>query len=202
MPSPNFFRTLGLFVRDDFLDPATCSTIQNEMCMAEQEKALVSRKNSQEGVLDEESRKVLSVNVQRATAEMISDKIWSLKTQLEEHFHVHITNGQGPNFLRYGEGAFYRPHRDKSSEACEDILPRQVSVVVFLNGYSKEPAENYFGGGLLTFYGLLDGPEWEKCAFPLEPEPGLLVAFRSDTLHEVQPVTFGQRFTIVSWLTS
>jgi SM-20-related protein len=30
-------------------------------------------------------------------------------------------------------------------------------------------------------------------------EPGLLVAFRSDTVHEVLPVTHGERFTVVSW---
>jgi SM-20-related protein len=30
-------------------------------------------------------------------------------------------------------------------------------------------------------------------------EPGLLVAFRSDVLHEVEAVTHGERYSIVSW---
>jgi predicted 2-oxoglutarate/Fe(II)-dependent dioxygenase YbiX len=29
--------------------------------------------------------------------------------------------------------------------------------------------------------------------------PGSLVAFRSETTHEVIPVTHGERFTVVSW---
>jgi SM-20-related protein len=31
------------------------------------------------------------------------------------------------------------------------------------------------------------------------PEAGLLIAFRSEMLHEVEPVTSGERVTIVSW---
>jgi SM-20-related protein len=31
------------------------------------------------------------------------------------------------------------------------------------------------------------------------PAPGTLVAFRADTTHEVVPVTYGERYTIVTW---
>jgi predicted 2-oxoglutarate/Fe(II)-dependent dioxygenase YbiX len=74
--------------------------------------------------------------------------------------------------------------------------------VIFLNARSSVPAENRYGGGSLKFYALLDGPKWENCPFSLDAEPGLLIAFRSDTVHEVEPVTFGQRFTIVTWFLS
>jgi SM-20-related protein len=30
-------------------------------------------------------------------------------------------------------------------------------------------------------------------------KPGILVAFRSETTHEVTPVTHGERLSIVSW---
>ena len=35
--------------------------------------------------------------------------------------------------------------------------------------------------------------------FHLRGEPGTLVAFRSETTHEVTPVTHGERYSIVSW---
>ena len=76
---------------------------------------------------------------------------------------------------------------------------RRVSVVIFLNRQSQEPAEDAYGEGHLTFYGLLEGREWEKCAFPLDAEPGLLIAFPSDKWHEVKPVSHGRRFTVVTW---
>ena len=106
---------------------------------------------------------------------------------------------QGPDFLIYSSGGFYRPHLDGSEGSPDLIRKRRVSVVVFLNAQSHEPAPDTFGGGGLTFYGLLDGPEWSKCAFTLDPAPGMLVAFRSDLLHEAQPVSFGKRYVIVTW---
>ena len=54
-------------------------------------------------------------------------------------------------------------------------------------------------GGSLTFYGLMKAPGMEKAGMPLAPEAGLLVAFRSDIMHEVNPVTRGERYTLVSW---
>jgi len=33
----------------------------------------------------------------------------------------------------------------------------------------------------------------------LKGEPGLLVGFTADMLHEVKPVVRGDRFTIISW---
>jgi predicted 2-oxoglutarate/Fe(II)-dependent dioxygenase YbiX len=74
--------------------------------------------------------------------------------------------------------------------------------VIFLNGTADDDAPAGYTGGELTFHGLLNGAEWEKCPFPLTAEPGLLVAFRSDTVHEVRPVTSGRRYTIVSWFTA
>ena len=166
------------------------------------EKALVAKKEFADGVLDEEARTVLTVNVDSQVNKRVRKKIWALKGEIETHFGVQISGGHGPVFLRYEVGAFYKPHKDTSADARPDIVPRKVSIVIFLNSFSKEPVENCFGGGALTFYGLLKEPEWEKCAFPLEAEAGLLIAFPSDMLHEVQPVTFGRRFSIVAWLIS
>jgi predicted 2-oxoglutarate/Fe(II)-dependent dioxygenase YbiX len=53
----------------------------------------------------------------------------------------------------------------------------------------------------LTFYGLIKGAQWEKCGFSLDASSGLLIAFRPNVLHEVSPITFGQRFTIAAWFT-
>jgi predicted 2-oxoglutarate/Fe(II)-dependent dioxygenase YbiX len=47
-------------------------------------------------------------------------------------------------------------------------------------------------GGLRDKYVLLGG-------FPLQPEEGLLIAFPSRMMHEVQPVTRGKRYSIVTW---
>jgi SM-20-related protein len=73
-------------------------------------------------------------------------------------------------------------------------------VVVFLNDQAEEPSPLTYGGGTLTFYGLLGGEKGEKVGLPLVGEEGLLVAFKSNITHAVTPVTHGERFTVVTWL--
>jgi SM-20-related protein len=46
---------------------------------------------------------------------------------------------------------------------------------------------------------LVRDPRWQSVGFGVEGEEGLLIAFRSDLLHEVTPVTHGERYTLVSW---
>jgi hypothetical protein len=61
---------------------------------------------------------------------------------------------------------------------------------------AREPNGPYPPPGVL--YGLL-GPASERHGLPIGGEPGMLVAFRSDVLQEVRPVTRGERQTVVSW---
>jgi SM-20-related protein len=51
-----------------------------------------------------------------------------------------------------------------------------------------------------VFYGLLEDPRTHGHGLAVEGEPGLLLAFRPDLLHEVTPVLHGDRYTIVTWL--
>ncbi|MGH7782076.1 MAG: 2OG-Fe(II) oxygenase [Candidatus Binataceae bacterium] len=201
MRSVNFFQALGLFVAEDFLSADFCSSLRSEMDVSASEKATVT-KDGQEGFLDEDSRNVLSIGVSEGRRRSVRERLRAIKPGLEAHFSVSLSRKcHGPDFLSYLPGGFYRPHRDGSEGAPEKIRARRVSVVIFLNAQSQEPAPDSFGGGGLTFYGLMGGPDWSKCAFTLDPALGMLVAFRSDTLHEAQPVTFGKRYAVVTWFT-
>jgi SM-20-related protein len=203
MPSSRFFQNLGLFVRRGFFDASARAQVQHEMCAAETAKARIFGSEQREGILDESNRKVLFCrHLEESTKVMVRERLIALKPSVEEHFRVPLADMEKPAFLRYGEGAFYKPHRDIHQDDPPDMLRRRISVVTFLNAASREPEANCYGGGSLTFYGLMDGPSWEQCGFSLEAEPGLLIAFRSETRHEVQPITFGERFTIVTWFLS
>jgi predicted 2-oxoglutarate/Fe(II)-dependent dioxygenase YbiX len=172
------------------------------MCVAATKKAVVIGDGTKEGVVDEEWRKVLCAEVDETTGALIKAKLFAIMPKLEKHFDVTLTGCDGPVFLRYGEGAFYKPHRDASDDSPPGIRKRKVSGIVFLNAQSREALPSCYGGGALTFYGLMEGPQWEKCGFSLDAEPGLFIAFQPETMHEVQPVTFGQRFTVVNWFTT
>ena len=93
-------------------------------------------------------------------------------------------------FLGYPPGGHYRGHNDAESfnmetrqwEAC---MPRDVSFLFYLN--------DQYGGGELEFYDL---------GLTIKPKKGMMIAFPSykDFAHKVHPVTWGHRYSLVSWV--
>ena len=150
-------------------------------------------------VLDETIRKVKRAAVPATTVSLVKARLLALIPTLEQHFNVTVTGCERPNFLTYQEGDFYQVHIDSDDEH-PDLKERKVSVVIYLNGQSQQPADDTYCGGSLTFYGLIDDPRWLAYGFPLNSEPGLLIAFPSETIHQILPVTYGKRYSIVSWL--
>jgi SM-20-related protein len=199
MPGSRLFEQLGLFVVPNFLESFAGIELCRAMEQAPAEKALVARADGVE-CLDEESRKVESSILPKEARSQLKARFRELAPALAEHFGCSILGCESPTYLIYKEGDFFKPHTDGGGDQVRhEIRLRRVSAVLFLNRQSQEPAEGAYGGGKLTFYGLLDGPQWEKCGLSLEAEAGLLVAFPSTQFHEVTPVSHGKRFTIVTW---
>jgi predicted 2-oxoglutarate/Fe(II)-dependent dioxygenase YbiX len=190
----------GLFVEKNFLEPELCSRIRDEIHSAPNKPAKIHRANG-EYLVDEKLRKTQSVKVLEQTKSLVSSRLHTLKTRLEAHFRLALTDCDEQYFLLYKQGDFFGPHKDTRAETnTPDLIKRRrVSVVIFLNEYNETPADNSYCGGSLTFYGLIQDPRAAKYCFPLTGEIGLLVAFRSDIIHEVKPITWGERYTIVTW---
>jgi PKHD-type hydroxylase len=126
----------------------------------------------------------------------LAEHIGAIRPDLARHFAIPLRSHEGPSLLRYQPGGFYEAHADRADDDGTQLAPvlRRVSVVIFLNAD--------YEGGALTLYGLIDAPAWKTFGFAIEPSPGLLVAFPSHVVHEVTPVTSGDRFTIVDWFTA
>lgn len=199
MPFAPFFTSLGLFVVEDFLSTEEGLRLCNEMKSVALQKGRLYSKSGEASLVDENFRQAYDAIVSDETISALRRRIEGIRPKLEEHFDVSLRKEcQGPDFVTYLPGGFFAPHRDVNEAASEEVRKRRVSMVIFLNSQSAEPAVDCFGGGGLTFYGLMKGLEWENCGFTLEPKAGLLIAFRPDVLHQVQPVTFGERHIIVS----
>lgn len=190
---------LGLFVDPGFLDVGSCTQLVHMMMTAPAEPAAVYVDPSRAAV-DERLRRALTVELPAESCAMVERALDAIRPDLERHFHVSLTTREPPNYLVYGPGAFFAPHRDRPRDAAvvPEVVDRQISVVLFLSAPRSIAGDGYQGGGL-SFYGLLDGPDWKEVGFGCDADPGLLVAFRADTLHEVSPVTAGKRCTIVTW---
>jgi SM-20-related protein len=199
MPRSNFFAHLGLLAVKDFLDAELCARLRSEMELQSGEPAAVD--GAGDWRVDEDVRRASWVTVSTQTKLLIKKRMSDLQPGLESHFKIALKGFEEPQFLAYREGCFYRPHRDSPDDpdAIECMEMRKVSAVIFLNGESEEARQGFYVGGNLKFYSLMKDPLWKNCGLPLIGEEGLLIAFRSDVMHEVTPVTCGPRYTIVTW---
>ena len=194
-----FFTRFGLYAEREFLTPEECASLRDEMRAAPAAPATVAE--GQQDAVDEEHRRTKQADVSPTTAARVREKLLEEVHGLAKHFERGLVGVQAPQFLVYREGDFFRPHHDDSEkpDAPEFVRQRSVSAVVFLNGATPgEPAG--YSGGALTFYGLMDdGVSGESVGLPLAGETGLLVAFPSQIVHSVSPVTAGERYTLVTW---
>lgn len=200
MPSASFFRNAGLFVIPDFLEPKYLAGLCASMAAAPTEKTEVSNSDGSTGV-DESVRKVESSLIPGVTCGDLKEKLVGLIPRLQDHFGVNLGGCEPPDFLIYKPADFFTPHADGGYPSAHGagIRRRRITTVIFLNAVSAAPMDGTYGEGRLKFYGLLEGEHWERCAFSLDPEPGLLIAFPSPMVHEVTPVSHGSRLTIVTW---
>ena len=196
MPPVKSFAALGLFVREAFLSPAECGDFATDMLAGAGEHATIFG-DSASGTVAGDVRRAWDVDVPRDRQTLVDERLHALRPELESHFSVALAIPEAPSFVRYPQGAFYRPHRDRRQTPDASRADRRaVSVVIFVNGPLGELG---FSGGQLRFYGLLgDGPLAEV-GIDAEPAAGTLVAFDSTLEHEVTTVEHGTRLTIVTW---
>jgi len=199
MVGPEFFARLGLFIVKDFFDAELCARLRLEARSSSGVAAKVRKGNSE--TVDEMVRKTNRTQMSAATTRIVQTRLLDLKPQLERHFEITLYGCETPQFLRYEPGYFFGPHKDVAADpdAPESMRARRVSVVTFLNGDAALPGVHGYTGGSLTLYGLIDDENWKTRGFPLAGLPGLLIAFRADTIHEVTPVTSGERYSIATW---
>lgn len=200
MPRADFFSKLGLFVRRGFLEEALCRRLCLEMRSAPHEPAVVTDGRTYR--VDKTSRQVLWLRIPDETQAVVTERMKVIRPELEEYFGLALEPNEPLQFLRYNSGDFFQPHMDSDThfDAYDHVKNRRVTIVVFLNDVAESISTNSYMGGALTFYGLIDRPGWQSKGFELQGETGLLIAFRSDLIHEVKTVIDGERYSIVTWL--
>jgi len=199
MITADFFARTGLFVVPNFLSHEMCAKLRSALASADWKPAPVAEGG--QDTYDEEHRKTKQHTIDNGSKKEMHVRLLAIKSQLESHFRTPLSGCQAPVFLSYSVGDFFRAHADTADDMDlqEGIKTRKVSAVVLINRNAHEGPETY-SGGALVFYGLFpDDPQLKSRGFPLQAEEGLLIAFPSRMRHEVQPVTRGKRYSIVTW---
>jgi SM-20-related protein len=186
------------FTRKEFLDATTITQIVDEMKRCHAAAAPVYGEANPGGTVNFNVRKVSGLAVSKDTRESIRTLLMQQKDQLSQEFNVALTHCEEPQFLRYETGDFFVAHQDGNTPLIYDHTRfRKVSVSVYLSQPGNPSRPGTYGGGDLVLYGKFSEPG-ERVVQPA----GTLVAFRSETTHEVLPITHGERCAIVSWFRS
>lgn len=180
----------------DFLDAAIREDILSKMRAARSSPATVYGREAN-GAVDTLVRRVTRVNVPRETLAHVTRQLLDRKGEIESYFGEGVSECEEPQFLRYQEGDFFIPHQDGNTPLIlDESRLRKVSIVIFLSEQATEQTAGAYSGGSLVLHGAY--PDYDV-RVPVTNDPGTLVAFRAQTTHEVTPVTYGERYSIVSW---
>jgi SM-20-related protein len=128
----------------------------------------------------------------------VERKLAAMITNFAAHFSMGLSGMQPPQLLRYSNGCYFRPHKDRSDASGhgDDIRHRRITAVLFLNCQTRSPSDGGYCGGDLRLYQADDHPDPTLC---ITGQTGMLVAFESSVVHEVRPVTWGVRRTVAAW---
>jgi len=149
-----------------------------------------------DAAVDELIRRVRQVSISPESESFIARRLEDYRESIAEHFGIELVTFEQPQFLCYRPGDFFVAHQDGNTGLIqlETDRTRRVSISIFLNNQSAFAAEETYGGGALVF------SDWRTAARrEVVGEAGVLIAFRSETTHEVTPITHGHRYSIVSW---
>lgn len=198
MTTPEATARFDLYLIRNFLDRQICVEVVDELSRAPETPATVYDRGEAGGV-DERVRKVARLMPSPEMFERVRRRLLDAGEEVGAHFGVSLRGCEEPQFLRYRVGDFFVAHQDGNTGMLlsERERSRKISVVILLNSQSKTPTAGSYGGGSLVF------SEWRpgrtQGQYRLTGEAGTLVAFPSETTHEVIPVTWGERYSIVSW---
>jgi len=149
---------------------------------------------------DQNARRAASIDIDDATLDAVEATLDAGRDAVAAHYRLSLVSREGPGFLRYGPGGFYRRHRDRAVEtAWPDAARRLVSLIVFLNNSRARPDPGEFSGGELVIFPEPSDVPVASETITVVPRQGALVAFDASMPHEVRPVRGGTRDVIVDW---
>jgi SM-20-related protein len=179
-----------------FLPDAEVRALRQELRACSGESAPVYGR-TQGGSVDLRTRATTRLAVAEATRARLIAAFERGRPALEAHFDLALSHCEPPQFLRYETGGFFVAHQDGNTPLLhDDTRFRRISIVLFLSPAATQAGAEGYGGGELVLHGPMRGPPLRQV---YAPAPGTLLAFRAETTHEVTPLTFGERYTVVSW---
>ena len=154
-------------------------------------QATIINDKKEGGETNTEVRNTLWYNITDEMSHKLEEAVAGcFREHIAPRYNCEFKSYEPVQFLGYPVGGHYKGHNDGESfnlktRQWEPIMPRDVSFLFYLN--------DQYGGGELEFYDL---------GLTIKPKKGMMIAFPSykDFAHKVHPVTWGHRYSLVSWV--
>lgn len=191
--SVELLQKLGVYIDTEFLPIDLCDEICQAMDVAAKRPAPIYDEQKDATALKPELRSSYYADVPIPLGQQIAAMVRGVQPAIERHFceKYHPTNYEPPKFLVYEEGNFFDLHKD-------DQLKRKINISIYLNAEAKDPIGHEYTGGNLILYGLIKEQAFATKGIALNGLKGMLVAYRSETPHEVTKILNGKRYAVVS----
>ena len=146
---------------------------------------------AEHGRTNTDIRNTLWYNIPEEIAQNLEQAVATcFREHVAPRYNCQFKSYEPVQFLGYPVGGHYLGHNDGETfnlktRQWERIMERDVSFLFYLN--------DQYGGGELEFYDL---------GLTIKPKKGMMIAFPSykDFAHKVHPVTWGHRYSLVSWV--
>jgi len=138
-----------------------------------------------------DTRNTLWYNITDSMAKNLEEAVAGcFREHVMPKYNCEFKSYEPVQFLGYPPGGHYKGHNDGEAfnlktRQWEAVMSRDVSFLFYLN--------DQYGGGELEFYDL---------GLTIKPKKGMMIVFPSykEFAHMVHPVTWGHRYTLVSWV--
>lgn len=187
----------NIFLVPDFLSAVECEEIVRGIAATAGEPGHLVRAGR--AILDPSVRSCREHGLPPTLRETLSKRLVDFLSGPAGKIRDEVDSFDGPYFLSYGPGSFFRSHRDVGTAGAPlSMRTRRWSLVLYLNGRKPKGALLAFDGGALMLYDSTLAAANRRLV--IIPRPGLLALFRSTLLHEVMIVREGTRYAAVGWL--
>ena len=154
-------------------------------------QATILNDKKSDGETNLESRNTLWYHITEEMSHKLEQAVAGcFREHIAPRYNCQFKSYEPVQFLGYPPGGHYKGHNDGQTFNFETrqwdrIMDRDVSFLFYLN--------DQYGGGELEFYDL---------GLTIKPKKGMMIAFPSykEFAHKVHPVTWGHRYTLVSWV--
>jgi SM-20-related protein len=180
---------------ENFLDPPTRDAALTDVRAAAGAAATVHGHGRTEAVT--RVRHATQLAVGEGTRRLVDRRLSDVTPALTERFGVALSAHEPLQFLRYETGGFFVAHQDGNTPLTRDrTRDRRISIVIFLNTQTPGNLPGGYAGGELVFHAPYPHVDRRQAVVGTA---GSLLAFRSETTHEVTMVMGGERYTIATW---